>query len=73
MAGFGAKNIKFLITTIIGLSPWAFIYASIGFGLDELIENNFKLSINIFLKAEYVIPILSYVFIAYFVIKKIGT
>ena len=70
LAGFGAKNIKFLITTIIGLSPWAFIYASIGFGLDELIENNFKLSINIFLKAEYVIPILLMFLIAILLIFK---
>ena len=29
LAGLGAKNSKFLITTFIGLSPWAFIYASV--------------------------------------------
>ena len=70
LAGFGAKNIKFLITTIIGLSPWTFIYASIGLGLDELIENNFELSINIFLKAEYVLPILLIFFISVLLIIK---
>ena len=70
LAGFGAKNMKFLITTIIGLSPWAFIYASIGLGLDELIENNFELSINIFLKTEYVIPIIIIFLIAVLLIIK---
>jgi len=70
LAGFGAKNMKFLITTIIGLSPWAFIYASIGLGLDSLIENDFELSIYIFLKIEYVLPIILIFFIAVLLIIK---
>lgn len=70
LAGFGAKNMKFLITTIIGLSPWAFIYASIGLGLDALIENDFELSIYIFLKIEYVLPIILIFFIAVLLIIK---
>ena len=57
LAGLGAKNSKFLITTFIGLSPWAFIYASVGQGLDEIFLNNQEFNLSFIAKPEYLIPI----------------
>ena len=36
LAGLGAEKVKFLFTTLFGLSPWAIIFASIGQGLEEI-------------------------------------
>jgi uncharacterized membrane protein YdjX (TVP38/TMEM64 family) len=57
LAGLGAKRSKFLLTTLIGLSPWAIIFASIGRGLEEIFIEDQDLSFALIAKPEYLIPI----------------
>ena len=74
LAGLGANSIKFFLTTLLGLSPWAFIFASIGKGLDEIFIKNRSLSLNHFAKLEYLIPLLMIILLIVFVLickKKI--
>ena len=74
LAGLGANSIKFFLTTLFGLSPWAFIFASIGKGLDEIFIKNRSLSLNHFAKLEYLIPLLMIILLIVFVLickKKI--
>lgn len=57
LAGLGANSIKFFFTTLIGLSPWAIIFASIGKGLEEIFIKDQDLSFSLIAKPEYLIPI----------------
>ena len=57
LAGLGGKRVKFLFTTLLGLSPWAMIFASIGQGLEEIFIEGQDLSFALIAKPEYLIPI----------------
>jgi len=57
LAGLGVNSLKFFLTTLIGLSPWAIIFASIGKGLEEIIIKDQDLSFSLIAKPEYLIPI----------------
>ena len=57
LAGLGAKRSKFFFTTLLGLSPWAIIFASIGRGLEEIFIEDQDLSFALIAKSEYLIPI----------------
>ena len=58
LAALGAKNARFFLTTLIGLTPWAIIFASIGQGLEEIFIQEITISLPILAKPEYLIPIL---------------
>ena len=57
LAGLGADNKKFFLTTLIGLAPWSFIFGSIGQGLEEIFVNQTKISFSLVAQPEYLIPI----------------
>jgi len=57
LAGLGAKRLKFFFTTLIGLSPWAIIFASIGQGLEDIFIEDQDLSLVLIAKPEYLTPI----------------
>ena len=57
LAGLGAKSLKFFFTTLLGLSPWAIIFASIGQGLEDIFIEDQDLSFALIAKPEYLIPI----------------
>ena len=57
LAGLGAKRLKFFFTTLIGLSPWAIVFASIGQGLEDIFIEDQDLSFALIAKPEYLIPI----------------
>ena len=57
LAGLGANRSKFFFTTLIGLSPWAIIFASIGQGLEEIFVKDQDSSFSLIAKPEYLIPI----------------
>ena len=57
LAGLGANSIKFFHTTLIGLSPWAIIFASIGKGLEEIFIKGHDLNFSLIAKSEYLIPL----------------
>ena len=57
LAGLGAERLKFFFTTLIGLSPWAIIFASVGQGLEEIFIKDKYLSFSLIAKPEYLIPI----------------
>ena len=57
LAGLGGKRVKFLFTTLLGLSPWAMIFASIGQGLEVIFIEGQALSFALIAKPEYLIPI----------------
>ena len=57
LAGLGAKRLQFFFTTLIGLSPWAIIFASIGQGLEDIFIEDQDLSFTLIAKPEYLIPI----------------
>ena len=57
LAGLGANKFKFFYTTLIGLIPWAFIFASIGEGLEKIFFEDQKLNFYFFMKVEYLLPI----------------
>ena len=57
LAGLGAERLKFFFTTLLGLSPWAIIFASIGRGLEEIFIEDQDLSFTLIAKPEYLIPI----------------
>ncbi len=57
LAGLGVNSLKFFLTTLIGLSPWAIIFASIGKGLEKIFIKDQDLSFSLIAKPEYLIPI----------------
>ena len=57
LAGLGAERLKFFFTTLLGLSPWAIIFASIGQGLEDIFIKDQDLSFALIAKPEYLIPI----------------
>ena len=57
LAGLGTNSLKFIFTTLFGLSPWAIIFASIGQGLEEIFIEGQALSFALIAKPEYLIPI----------------
>ena len=77
LAGLGVKRSKFFFTTLLGLSPWAIIFASIGRGLEEIFIEDQELSFTLIAKPEYLIPIsiiaLLLVFILIFKKKYLST
>ena len=57
LAGLGVNSLKFFLTTLVGLSPWGIIFASIGKGLEEIFIKDQDLSFSLIAKPEYLIPI----------------
>ena len=57
LAALGANNQKFFITTLLGVTPWAFIFASIGQGLDEIFYHQKAITLNLMMQPNYIIPI----------------
>jgi len=57
LAGLGGNRVKFLFTTLLGLSPWAMIFASIGQGLEVIFIEGQALSFALIAKPEYLIPL----------------
>ena len=57
LAGLGAGNKKFFYTTLLGLSPWSFIFGSVGQGLEEIFVNQTEISFSLVAQPEYLIPI----------------
>tara|TARA_A100000164_G_C21764811_1_gene703396 strand:+ start:237 stop:704 length:468 start_codon:yes stop_codon:yes gene_type:complete len=57
LAGVGADNNKFIYTSLIGLAPWSFIFASVGQGLEEIFVSKTKISFSLVAQPEYLIPI----------------
>ena len=68
LAGLGAKSLKFFLTTLFGLSPWAIIFASIGQGLEEIFIQDQDLSFALILKPEYLIPISIIILLVIFIL-----
>ena len=68
LAGLGAKRIKFFFTTLVGLSPWAIIFASIGQGLEEIFIEDQALSFALIAKPEYLIPISLIIILVIFIL-----
>ena len=68
LAGLGAKSSKFFFTTLIGLSPWALIFASIGQGLEEIFIDDQNLSFALIAKPEYLIPISIIILLVIFIL-----
>ena len=57
LAALGAKNKRFFLTTLVGLTPWAFIFASIGQSLDDIFYHQQALTIDFITQPKYFIPI----------------
>lgn len=57
LAGLGSKNFKFLVTTLLGLCPWAFIFSTVGEGLDKIFLNQEKIYLGFLLQFKYMFPI----------------
>ncbi len=68
LAGLGAKNLKFFFTTLFGLSPWAFIFASIGQGLEEIFIEGQNLSFALIAKPEYLVPVCMIISLVIFIL-----
>ena len=68
LAGLGGKRVKFLFTTLLGLSPWAMIFASIGQGLEEIFIEGQDLSFALIAKPEYLIPISLIIILVVFIL-----
>ena len=68
LAGLGGKRVKFLFTTLLGLSPWAMIFASIGQGLEEIFIEGQALSFALIAKPEYLIPISLIIILVVFIL-----
>ena len=58
LSGLGAQNFKFFYTTLIGLTPWAFIFASIGQGLQEIFIMNVPISFSLIAQPKYLLPLI---------------
>ena len=58
LASLGAENKKFIYTSLIGFAPWSFIFCSVGNGLDDIMRNNIAINFQLFLKIEFIMPIL---------------
>ena len=72
LAGLGAERLKFFSTTLVGLSPWAIIFASIGQGLEEIFIKDQDLSFTLIAKPEYLIPIsvIAFLLVVILIFKK---
>ena len=72
LAGLGADNKKFFLTTLIGLAPWSFIFGSVGQGLEEIFINQTKISFSLVAQPEYLIPIstIAFLLILFIFFKK---
>ena len=72
LAGLGADNKKFLFTTLFGLAPWAFIFGSIGQGLEEIFINKIDFSFSLIAEPEYLIPIgfIAFIIVTIILFKK---
>ena len=57
IAGLGPNKFKFIYTTLIGMSPWAFIFASVGEGLEKILIEDEQINLKFFMKIEYLIPL----------------
>ena len=68
LAGLGADNKKFFYTTLLGLTPWSFIFCSIGQGLEEIFVNQTDISFSLIAQPEYLIPIGTIAFLVVLVI-----
>ncbi len=68
LAGLGAKNNKFFFTTLIGLSPWSFIFGSIGQGLEDIFINKTQLTFSLITQPEYMVPLSIIVLLIIFIL-----
>ena len=68
LAGLGAKSSKFFFTTLIGLTPWSLIFASVGQGLEEIFIEDQNLSFALIAKPEYLIPISIIILLVIFIL-----
>ena len=68
LAGLGAKNRKFFFTTLIGLIPGSFIFASVGQGLEEIFISGEEIGIGMIAKPEYIIPIVLLILLTLFIL-----
>ena len=68
LAGLGADNKKFFLTTLVGLAPWSFIFGSIGQGLEEIFVNQTEISFSLVAQPEYLIPISTIAFLLILII-----
>ena len=68
LAGLGGKRVKFLFTTLLGLSPWAMIFASIGQGLEVIFIEGQALSFALIAKPEYLIPLSLIIILVVFIL-----
>ncbi|MFT6834841.1 MAG: putative membrane protein YdjX (TVP38/TMEM64 family) [Francisellaceae bacterium] len=55
----GVRMRIFILASLIGMTPCAFIYAWIGSGLSSIITQQTKLDLNIFIKPSVIIPLLA--------------
>ncbi len=58
LASLGAENKKFVYTSLIGFAPWSLIFCSVGNGLDDIMKNNIEINSQLFIKLEFIMPIL---------------
>jgi len=58
LASLGAENKKFVYTSLIGFAPWSLIFCSVGNGLDDIMKNNIEINFQLFIKLEFIMPIL---------------
>ena len=65
LAGLGSKNLKFFITTLLGLTPWAFIFASIGEGLDDIFYHQNEFSLQYVFQLKFILPILTIILLIF--------
>ena len=62
---FNVSLKKFFICTLMGLAPWAFIFAYTGKGVEKILElNEYKL--NLLIKKEFIIIVMLFAFIIIF-------
>jgi uncharacterized membrane protein YdjX (TVP38/TMEM64 family) len=68
LAGLGADNKKFFLTTLLGLAPWSFIFGSIGQGLEKIFVNETEIRFSLVAQPEYLIPIGTIAFLVILII-----
>ena len=72
LAGLGANNKKFFLTTLFGLVPGSLILCSIGQGLEEIFINKKELNFSLIAQPEYLIPLgfIAFIIIMIILFKK---
>lgn len=74
LAALNANKYKFITTTFLSLAPWAFVFSSIGQGLDEIFYEGQSLGLKFIMQPQYVLPISLIIFLVIIILvfkKKI--